>query len=301
MPTLHPQKQTVAISIVCLIAVAAVAIYAYGLTPLKEASNGQQISVSAETGRRQPYASSIGTSTDWKKQFFGNGPAGSLVTATRGSSTSSAEKLTETDQFSRDVFTQIVNLNQTGLIDDSAMVSTTVSDLLAKDYSGSDKPETYDIGDILIDPDDGTAALRAYGNAVGSLLQAHETQQDSAAIALAGLQGKDPSYVQELQANAAAYQAVLKGLLSIPAPESVSAYHLGLVNGASDMIYITSALSATPTDPMRAISALNLYQTAFTLGLQNLLMIRNTMTSAGIVYGDGEGGSFFFNFNTQKP
>jgi hypothetical protein len=295
MLTLHPQKQTVVISVVCLAAVAITAIYVYGQTPSKQGTDSQLVSVSTKTDIGHAGMAAIGTSTDWKKQFFGNGsPDGSFTPAQGSPSTGSEENVTATDQLSRDVFTQLVNLKQTGLLNNSEMVSTTVSDLLAKASSASDSPRTYTINDILVSPNDSVTALKTYGNNVGSLLQTYTPKQDSAKIALDGMQGKDASYSEELQANATVYRTILNGLLAITAPQSMSAYHLGLVNAASDMIYISTAFSAAGTDPMGAINGLGMYQTAYTLGLKNLITIRNTLHAAGIVYGSSEGGSFFF-------
>lgn len=298
MPTPYPKKQTIVIFVVCIVAVVAVALYVHGQKSSKQ-DTGSQPSVSTETNGRQADMMVIGTSTDWRKQFFGNAStSGSFGLAARTAPSSAAEKLTATEQLSRDVFTQYVNLKQVGLINNTAIVSSTVSSLLTKDYSGSDKPRVYTTSDIVISPDNSTAALKAYGNSVGALLKTYSPKQDSATLALAGMQGRDPSYVEKLQANATAYRTILTRLLAIPAPKSVSAYHLGLINGASDMIYITLALSVSGTDPMRAINGLSLYQKAVQLGLENLLMIRGTLATASITYGSSDGGLFF---NIQKP
>jgi hypothetical protein len=247
------------------------------------------------TNTGQPGTNVVSTSTDWEKQFLGDGSTTKPFTTARGiSPTSSEENLTATDQLSRDVFTQLVNLKQVGLLNNSEMVSTTVSDLLAKASSASDSPRTYTINDILVSPNDSVTALKAYGNNVGLLLETSSPKQDSAKLALAGMQGKDPSYAEELQANAMAYRTLLNGLLAITAPQSMSEYHLGLVNASSDMAYISSAFSTAGTDPMTAINGLGMYQTAYTLALKNLITIRNALNAAGIVYGSSDGGSFFF-------
>jgi len=304
MPTPYPQKQTLVISLVCIVAVAAVAIYAHGQAFTGQETGDRSMSVSAQNNHTQPYSGLISTSTDWKKNFFGNVATGSSFSTTKsGVSTSPEEKLTATDRLSRDVFTQVMNLNQTGLINNNAVVSNTVSGLLAKNYSSSDEPRTYAMTDILINPDNSISALKAYGNGVGSVLETYGPKQDNATLALAGIQGKDPAYGKELQANADDYHAILTRLLAIPAPQSVSAYHLGIVNGASYMMYIASALSVAGTDAMRSMEALGMYQTAFSDGLQNLLMIRHALATAGIIYGTGEGGIFFTtkNFTGLNP
>jgi hypothetical protein len=142
------------------------------------------------------------------------------------------------------------------------------------------------------------AALKAYGNTVGLLLKTQSPVTDDATLALAGIQGKDPSYVAELGDNIAKYKIILATLLNTPTPQSVSQYHLALINGASYMIFISSALAGAEKDPLSAISALKLYSTAFPLILQNLVNVRLALASAGISYNANEGGSFF-NPKTQ--
>jgi hypothetical protein len=186
-----------------------------------------------------------------------------------------------------------VNLKQVGLLNDPAIVSSTISSLLAQTESGMNKPKEYILNDISINPDKSVAALKQYGNVVGMLLKTYSPATDDATLALAGLQKKNPTYKEEIGANLAKYKIILVQLLTISVPQNVSSYHLNLVNGASDMIFISSALQSSETDPIRAVGALKLYSTAYPLILENVLLLRNILASTKITYANSDGGSFF--------
>jgi len=306
MPMPTPRKQTLVITVVCAVAVIATALYVYGKSSSNGSSTKEEPSVIAQAMSIPIDASTIGTSTDWKQEFFNGNSAqpGAGIFGTSSVSagaSSSSEQLTATQQFGRDFFSKYVDLQQLNLVDNPDVVSSTMSSIIAQDYSsGSDGPKVYTESDITVGPSDSVANLKAYGNALGSLLQTYTPQKDDASIALAGMEGKDPSYVNELKDNVSRYNVILKSMLSMPVPPSLESYHLGLINGGSSMIFISTAFQAAETDPLRSINAMRIYQTAFSQVIGSILSIRITLAQAGISYASTEGGSFFFR-GTYQP
>ena len=289
----YPSKQTIIISFVCLAAIAGMAIYVDRKSPIQSEPTKTQLSVFAKA-QDMFDNSPISTSTDWKKAFLETGTSSaSFKTPIKVTPKATDDALTATDKFGRGLFSQYVSLKQVGLNTDSAVVSSTISSLLAQSAASGDKPREYTSSDININPDTSVAALKQYGNITGSLFITNAPIKDDATLALAGMQNKDPNYKEELGANIVKYKVVLARLLAIPVPRSVRSYHLNLVNGASQMIYIASALQVSETDPMRAMSGLKMYSTAFPLVIQNMAMIRNALGSSGITYLPTEGGSFY--------
>ena len=295
----YPNKQTIIIFIVCIAAIIGIVIYVEGKIPKTPVANADQPSIFARA-QDEFNDTSLSTSTDWQKAFLDTATTSkSFKTPTKSAATgSSTENLTDTDKFGRGLFSQYVSLKQVGLNNDPAIVSSTISSLLAQTDLMSDKPKEYSMNDIRVSSDTSVTALKAYGNAVGSLLKANTPAKDDATIALAGIQGKDPTYTQELGDNIVKYKVILSTLLSTPVPPSVSPYHLALVNGASYMVFISSALQSAEKDPLHALAGLKMYSTAFPLILENLVNVRLALASAGITYNASEGGSFF-NPKTQ--
>jgi hypothetical protein len=294
----YPSKQTIIIIVVCIVAIAGMAIYVEGRAPQNQETPADQPSIFARA--QDEFASTtMSTSTDWKSAFLEMATSSnSFKTPAKVVTATSTEDLTATDKFGRGLFSQYVSLKQVGLNTNSDIVSSTISSLIAQSDVGMDKPRQYTSSDLKISNDTSVAALKAYGNTVGLLLKTQSPVTDDATLALAGIQGKDPSYVAELGDNIAKYKIILATLLNTPTPQSVSQYHLALINGASYMIFISSALAGAEKDPLSAISALKLYSTAFPLILQNLVNVRLALASAGISYNANEGGSFF-NPKTQ--
>jgi len=296
MSTPNPRRQTIVILIVCVVAVAGTWWYTSDHSAVTEQKKAEQARPSVFAVARQDVSGTALTSSDWKKAFIESTSSVAYKPGAAGSAAGTPENLTATQKFSQDFFTQYVNMKQLGLSGDSGVVSSTVSTLLAQDYSSpSDQPRQYSDTDIHMGSSDDTAALRAYGNALGALMQNYAPTNDDASLALAGLRHEDPNYVQELAANVTNYKIILAKLLAMPVPPSLAEYHLGLVNGASDMISIASAFQASETDPMRAISALSSYQNAYQLVLSNILYVDKAFIDAGISYGPGESGSALVN------
>jgi hypothetical protein len=294
MATFHPQKQTMLIFIVCLLAVVATAIYAFGNTSTKQKQKDQEAPlISTETQNNKNTTTS--TSTDWQKSFLQGNPSNNVLksTPTSDKTIKTEENLTATQLFGRDLFTQYINLKQIGLNNDSSVVSSTIASLLAQDYSGQDKPKTYTTGDIKTNRNNDITALRQYGNSIGTLIKTYAPTQEDASLALEGMQKKNPKYVEELAGNEKKYRAILAGLLKIPVPTDLATYHIGLINGISNMIYVNISFQKQETDPMQAINALETYETAYGLITQNILSIKMALASANITYNDFEGGSIF--------
>jgi len=287
MAKFYLHKQTAFILVVCCIAVLGAFFYTYRQSP---SAPEQTPSVFA---RYDGSDQDTSTSTDWKKMFFDTTTSSTSFSTSKSSGSALSEKLTATDQFSRDVFAQFALLHQAGLTNNKTVVSSTLATLLSKDYTSDNQPKTYSLSDVIVNPNNDIPTLKAYGNTLGLLLKAYTPKKDDASIALAGIQGKDPNASQELLSHASDYQTVLKNLLKMSVPKNVVSAHVGLENGASQMIYIATALASTQKDPILAISGLKMYQSAFTTVADNLLLIKATLISAGIHYLDTEGGSYF--------
>lgn len=289
----YPSKQTIIIFFVCLAAIAGMAIYVDRNSPTKPETTNTQPSVFAKA-QDMFENSPIGTSTEWKKAFLETGASStSFKTPVKVAPVNTDDTLTATNKFGRGLFSQYVSLKQVGLMNDPTIVSSTISSLLAQSYSNSDMPKEYSLSDIHINPDTSVEALKQYGNVTGTLFATNAPLKDDATLALAGMQKKDPNYKEELDANIVKYKTVLARLLTILVPKSVSSYHLNIINGTSQMIYIASALQVSESDPMRAMGGLKMYGTAFPLVIQNMTMLRNALGVSGITYLPNEGGSFY--------
>ena len=289
MAKLYPHKQTVIIFLVCFIFVSAMVRYSRG----PNTSNTQygQGNVAVAPASIDGIATTT-TPSDWQKQFFGTATT-SIKLSAKNNTPIAKIPLTITNEVGRNVFTQYANLKQSGLIKDSAMVNSAMSGVITQAFSDSDKARTYLMSDIIVIQDNSVAKLREYGNSIGKLFQSYAPTQDDAALALAGMQGKDPAYKEKIGANITRYNAILTNLLKIPTPASISKYHLQFVNDASNMIFIASSFQVSESDPLRAINGLKMYSTQFPLILKNIAYIKNAIASAGISYNEGEGGDFF--------
>jgi hypothetical protein len=286
MAKLYPHKQTVIIFIVCVTVVGIVIWNSHSQ------SKEQDINITEKPLNNTNIPVTSRVSTDWQKQFF-DSTNNSVKLSAKKIDTTSEAPLSMTSEFGRNLFTQYVNLKQTGLTSDTDIVNSTISGVINQAFAESDEPKTYTVSDIITNEDNSAATLKEYGNNIGMLFLKYAPTQDDATLALAGMQGKDPSYKEKINTNINKYKIILSNILKIPAPKIVKDYHLTLSNGMSNMIFIASSLQTSETDPLKAINALKLYSTVYPSILDSIAHIKIALGSIGITYNEGEGGSFF--------
>ncbi len=286
MAKFYLHKQTFVIAIVCFLAVGATAGYTYWQPAPIEPQN---IAVDDATTSTNTI---IADNADWKKLFLNS--SSTAINLKSGNSNDSADEgpLTLTDQFSRDTFAEFALLNQAGLTGNTAVVSSTVATILSKESSSFNAPREYSTDDVTFSLTNDTASLKSYGNTLGQILETYSPQKSSASIAFAGIQGKDTSYIDELNANAKNYQKILKNLLKTPVPPAISSSHVSLINGISNMQFISTSLGLVQTDPLLSMNSLQMYQNSYTEILGGLIGIRKALTDAGIKYAPTESGSY---------
>jgi hypothetical protein len=288
MSTTRIHKQTIIIGAVCALFVGGMFYMTYGNSD-KPIPPEDQVSIFAR------YDSSTSTPTaDWKKQFFAEtGSSTIVVKNSSNDQTTSNEELTATDRLGRDFLTQYAMLHQAGLANNNAVVSSTVANLLNQDYLTENLYKEYSEKDVRLSSVSDDASLRVYGNKVGLLLKAYSPEKDDAVIALEGMQGKNDDASTILKKHAADYQTVLNNLLAMSVPISMAKPHIGLVNGASQMVYIATSLSGAKTDPLQAITSLKTYESAFKLISMSIIYIKSNLAEKNISYTETEGGSYF--------
>jgi hypothetical protein len=291
MAKFYPHRQTIIIFIVCCVLVAGTVVY----TRIQQPPEFHSQTVMEPLGIGLATSSvtiTTSTSTDWKKLFFNENSSAFSLSTKKTASSSDAGALSPTEQLGRDAFIEFAFLHKAGLADNASVVSSTVATIVAKDFSSISKPDMYTADSVILAPTDDAASLKAYGNELGQLLKAYAPAQSSISIAFDGWQGNDSTYMDELKSNAADYQNILNGLLSMPVPESLASHHLGLINGINYTHYVTTSLMLIKSDPVDALAGIQSYQTAFSLVVDNLVPIRKSLKDAGITYDPSEPGSY---------
>lgn len=258
---IYPHKQTVIVFIVCAIVITA-ALYSM---PARNNPDSTGIQATASGDIKADLTVDSGTSAtianndDWKKQFF-DGAAVSHATAANNSAAPVETPLTLTDKIGRDFFTQYVRIKQAGLDGDATAVSNVANDLSGS-LSDSLKPAVYVMADIKA-ISDSSAAANAYAKDLALALK-YMPAADAAEIANSAFDKGDMNLLKGIDPIIVSYQNLRTALVAMSAPQSVSQYHLNLVNGVSKVLFNAQALRKLEVDPAQSLAALSVYLTAF--------------------------------------
>lgn len=278
---------TLVIFIVCCLAVGATAYYVF---VLPTANQEDQTNLDAVVHSKS--SDPIVIDSDWQKAFYDTST--SSLNRYVAAAKKTPVKLNSTEQFSRELFSQYVELRQAGVMSTSSIANSISYSVLTKDYTGTDKPKSYTMSSVHVVQNADAVTLRQYGNDLGLLLKTYTPQTNDVTVTFNAIKANDTTFTKTLAQNAAKYKAILSGLLAMKVPAAVSQNHLDLVNGMSQMIYLDGALSVAKTDPVKTMAAMNTYSN-ITVGLlfNAINSIKQALMSAKLSYSASEGGAYF--------
>lgn len=209
------------------------------------------------------------------------------------SKTVKGEELAPIDLAARNFFARYMELRQAGISGDKLSQEELAEQVLRSGIV-LQTPKVYGTAEIKIKQDDTIAAIKKYGNDVGTVFTTNAiTSRNEVVIAKESLEKEDSEILKEIDPIIASYKNILGGLLKIEAPRSISAMHLNLVNSMSSLLFTAESFRKSGSDPLQGIQG-----TAQTLaGSQGLFntfrSIKGHLESLGITYTSEQGGRFF--------
>ncbi|OHA24651.1 MAG: hypothetical protein A3B11_00520 [Candidatus Taylorbacteria bacterium RIFCSPLOWO2_01_FULL_44_26] len=280
----HSRLQTFIISVICLIAIASVALY----TRQPRLSNQAIVNQPAVSSSSQAFLS-LSTSTEWQKQFFDGNSTTTTIASTRPfankTSATSDKNLTATDRLGRDFFTTYIQLRQAGLNEDSGAVQSASDKLITESVAALPGPSVYNLQDITIINTPSTEIVGAYGKSILTILATYLTTRNEAIIAMDAFDKEDMSLLKDIDPLIAGYKEARTILLSTPAPQALARYHVDILNGFNMALFSAEALRKADIDPLRGLAAVSLGADALQrIGLA-MTNIQNYFVSAGIPFG----------------
>lgn len=289
MSLFRPHKQTLVISVVCILGVAIAGYAAYGSPMAKKTignpSDTSAIGISPQTEESAPLEAG-----DWKSQFLSQGSS-SIATARKATSSEPDEPYTLTGEFGKKFFQQYMYLKQNNLNEDPAAIKDLVDRATGDFVATAAQARVYDLREMNVTKESGAAAERAYANTIGSILSAYMPRQDAATVALQALETENEAKTKEIVAIASAYDAVLKKILAVPTPIALGTYQTNLVNGISSMSFSSQGMTKVFSDPIQSIVALGTYEKSLEKLRNALLDIKFYFSTNGMQFGANEPAS----------
>jgi hypothetical protein len=250
----HPQKQTIAIFIVCVLVVAGVAFYVFhekDAQGIASQASFQSVNVSASSS-----PSIIATNADWRKQFLSTTTA-SFAAPKNTAAQTDPQSQTATYRLGENFLTQYLILRQSGQNTNSTAVDATMSQVASQSADSLEGPKAYTAAQISV-VNDTAAARNAYASIFNAVSARYESNGDEADIAASAFENDDMTRLAALDPIILNYKQMIASLLSARVPKPLLAYHLNLLNGLSALEYSSEAFRHMDTDSVKAFAAIKI-------------------------------------------
>ena len=290
MTKIYPHKQTIIVALICVLSVGAIATYVF-YQPLGNSS--QNVTIEKPT---DDTSATIGTSTDWRKQFFTQSSSSKLILGTNGLSTSTSnEPLTLTDQMSRELFARFIDLKQNNLDTNDQLVQDAINRTLDNATQNAAQPKKYSPTDLLISNQNTLDEYKKYGNAVALSLSTYMPADNAPVVAANAFDKNDLSLLAQIDPMISAYKNCINSLLKIPVPQVLAVNHLNLINSVSYMVFISQGLRNTEADPMQSMVSIGIFTATQNAMRTALLDMKNYFISNSVSFLINEPGQLFSN------
>ncbi len=203
--------------------------------------------------------------------------------------------LSDTEKFSRELFLKIIAAEQSqnpSQADFQNFLDATMANEVA-----AQKATLYTAGDFRVDTEETPETIKAYGNAIATILKTPPPQKLEYEIDIVNRAeaNKDPSELKKLNANITAHKIVESALLKLTVPKSAVQVHLALINGASGMAWSLTGLSYILTDPLKALPGVARYPQNFQDFFSAIHSLRDYLKNTNTVFDPTDAGYHTFD------
>ena len=174
--------------------------------------------------------------------------------------TGSTENLTETDKFSREFFSTVAALNQSGSMDQATMDKLSTS--LAERIQNTTPRKVYTLADIKIAPKDDLASAKIYNNALDDIYKKYPVSGNALDILqrfIIDENNVDSSVLPELVPITTQTSKIITELVKISVPQSLASLHLDFINGLQRTVENLDDITLYDTDVILALSGISQY------------------------------------------
>ncbi len=154
----------------------------------------------------------------------------------------------------------------------------------------------YTQADIKSVAQNDLAALREYGNALADVFLTKSTKNEPELVILdRATQKNDPEEFKKLKPIEQAYAGMVKSVLAVETPSSLSRQQVDLINALSLIQSDIAAMQKVFSDPLPSLVHIKRYQEDGKGLFTALDNIRTALEKSGVVYTSGEAGLILFS------
>jgi len=172
-----------------------------------------------------------------------------------------AENLTKTDQFSRELFSTMVSLNQNGVVDQATIDKLGVS--LAEKIQNPEIRKVFAISDIKTINDDSIQAFTNYDSTLNKIFEKYPTNYSVLDVLEEFMIDEDTVDVDvltKLDQIIGQTEKIINELVKMNTPQSLSVLHLNFINSLERLLENTSDIKLFDTDAILALSGISKYE-----------------------------------------
>ncbi len=173
-----------------------------------------------------------------------------------------AEKLTKTDQFSRELFSTLATLNQNGVVTQETIDE--LSSSLVEKIKNPATRKVFLISDLKISNDNSSQAFTNYNNALNNIYlknQVSYTALDVLQKFMIDEDNVDMKILAELNPIIEKTKKIIEGMAGTSVPQSISTLHLNVINSLQRLVENISDMQLFETDVIVALSGMSQYET----------------------------------------
>lgn len=171
---------------------------------------------------------------------------------------------TETDRLSREFFAKYMSIKQSGA-PFTAEDELKLLEEFASRPTETTPQKTYTESDIIFAKTDDATSWRAYGNAIGAVINAHQetNAENELVIFERAMENEDEADLSSLQGRIKRYESMLSGFKKVPVPAGAKTIHLELLRSVQAIRDSVEGMSLALKDPVHALPRITAYPKAF--------------------------------------
>jgi hypothetical protein len=204
--------------------------------------------------------------------------------------TSSTADSTTTNEFSKELFSTVASLTETGGVDQNTV--DTLSSSLAQQINNPVVKKVFTSSEIKISSDNSAQAIKIYGSALANLFNKYPTLYTGGVVtpiaqALGDamqtylVNGNDVHALSKLNSTIKTIDAVIVAMTKMTVPQNLSTTHLAVLNGFEIINENLNDIQLTDTDPVVTVGAGNNFPNNIA-NLQGAIDKLRTMINQGL-------------------
>ncbi|MEK7558440.1 MAG: thrombospondin type 3 repeat-containing protein [Patescibacteria group bacterium] len=217
----------------------------WGTDPTKKDTNGDGVGDKAEIEKRRPLSKYAGTATS-----------------------TTNEKINETDALARQIFAAVSSLKQGGNL--NADVVENLSKSLAENTVKENTRVHYALKDLRIVPTNKDTVV-AYGKGLETLIVKYQKSGIGGELSIIAQALKDDSALglNKLDGSILLYKNMARDMLAIPTPEDIAALYLSIINNYYNISVTLEKIKIVFENPIVGFSGLAQYSKETQLLIEN--------------------------------